>query len=67
MSTELVTIAAFNTPAEASIVRNQLEAAGIRCFLADKATMNMSWHLGVAVGGVKLQVAKQDATRALAP
>lgn len=67
MSTELVTIATFNTPAEASIVRNQLEAAGIRCFLADEATMNMAWHLGVAVGGVKLQVAKQDAARALAP
>jgi hypothetical protein len=65
MSTELVTIATFNTPAEASIVRNQLEAAGIRTFLADEATMNMAWHLGVAVGGVKLQVAERDAPRAL--
>lgn len=65
-SAELVTLATFDNSAEASIVRNQLEAAGIRTFLADDATIGMAWHLGVAVGGVKLQVAEQDAERALA-
>ena len=65
-SAELVTLATFDNSAEASIVRNQLEAAGIRTFLADDATIGMAWHLGVAVGGVKLQVAERDAERALA-
>jgi hypothetical protein len=66
MSAQLVTVATFGTPTEASIVRNRLEAVGIRTFLADEATVGMAWHLGVAVGGVKLQVAEDDAERALA-
>ena len=66
MSDELVTLATFGTPIEASLVQNQLEAEGIRVFLADDAVVGMAWHLGGAVGGVKIQVADRDIQRALA-
>ncbi len=65
MSGRLVTVGTFATPAEAGIVRNHLEADGIRAFLADEAIVGMAWHLGTAVGGVKLQVAKDDVERAV--
>ena len=66
MSGKLVTLGTFSTPTEANIVRNHLEADGIRAFLADEAIVGMAWHLGTAVGGVKLQVAEDDVERALA-
>ncbi|MCL4203612.1 MAG: DUF2007 domain-containing protein [Pirellulaceae bacterium] len=66
MSAKLATVGTFSTSTEASIVRNHLEADGIRVFLADEAIVGMAWHLGTAVGGVKLQVAEGDVERALA-
>lgn len=65
MSKKLVTVATFGTPTEANLARNQLDAEGIRAFLADETTVGMAWHLGNAVGGIKLQVADDDAERAL--
>jgi hypothetical protein len=66
MSGKLATVGTFSTSTEASIVRNHLEADGIRTFLADEAIVTVAWHLGTAVGGVKLQVAEDDVERALA-
>lgn len=66
MPEKLATVGTFSTPTEANIVRNHLEADGIRAFLADEAIVGMAWHLGTAVGGVKLQVAEDDVERALA-
>ena len=64
MSDELVTVATLNTPVEASMVRNQLEAEGIRAFLSDAETVGMVWYIGNAVGGIKVQVAESDVERA---
>ncbi|PHR93849.1 MAG: hypothetical protein COA78_32620 [Blastopirellula sp.] len=66
MANELVILETFNTPIEASVVRGMLESEGIRVFLADEATVGIAWHLGTAVGGIKLQVAKEDVERAIA-
>lgn len=64
MSGELVTVATYNTSYEASMAKNCLQAAGVRAILADDITVGMAWHLGNALGGVKLQVQAEDAERA---
>jgi hypothetical protein len=64
MPDHLVTIASFSTPEEAALARNFLETRGIKAFLTDEETVGMFWHLGNAVGGVKLQVADDDQDRA---
>jgi hypothetical protein len=61
----LVTVAVFGTPAEAMIAKNRLEVDGIRALVADETTVGMAWHLGTAVGGIKLQVVQDDAELAL--
>ena len=66
LSHKLITLASFSTETEASIVRHRLEADGIRAFLADEVTAGMAWHLGTAIGGIKLQVAQEDVHRAMA-
>ncbi len=60
----MVTIACCNLAAEAHAMRLHLEAEGIRVFLADEMTIAMDWLLSNAIGGVKVQVAEQDAQRA---
>jgi hypothetical protein len=60
----MVTIATFGDGVEANLARNYLERAGIPAFLADELTMSVAWHLGVAIGGVKLQVADEIETEA---
>jgi hypothetical protein len=65
----MTTIATFGDALEANLARNYLESAGIPSFLADEMTMGVAWHLGVAIGGVKLQVADEieyEARQALA-
>lgn len=64
MSNELVTIATLNTPIEASLVRNQLDAEGVQVFLTDAEAVGMAWYLGTAIGGIKVQVAESDVERA---
>jgi Putative prokaryotic signal transducing protein len=60
----LVTIAAFENAMQANLVKNHLEAAGIRCALADEFTASSFWHLSNAIGGVKVQVAEENLERA---
>jgi len=65
MATDLVELARFPTSAEASIVRAQLECDGIQSELGDEAAASCLWHLGTAIGGVRLLVKREDAARAL--
>ncbi len=65
MSDKLVTIATFSTLVEASIARDQIEAEGVRVFLADTQAVGIAWHLTTAMGGIKLQVMDDDADRAI--
>lgn len=64
MIAAMVTIATFGDALEANLAKGYLESAGIRAFLADDQTLGMAWHLTIALGGVKLQVADEDAQEA---
>lgn len=64
MSGDLVTVAVFGTPTEAAMAQNLLESEGIAAFVNDESVPGMFWHLGNAVGGVKLQVPAGDEERA---
>jgi hypothetical protein len=60
----LVTLETFTSPWEAQLARARLEAEGIHSFIADENFIRLYWALSNAVGGVKLQVREEDATRA---
>lgn len=57
----LVTVATFNNPLEAHIICGRLESEGIECFLADENIVAANWLYANAVGGVKVQVRREDA------
>jgi hypothetical protein len=68
-ASQLVTIATYGDALEASLARGYLESLDIPAFLADEQTIGMAWHLGVALGGIKLQVpdvVEAEARQALA-
>jgi hypothetical protein len=60
----LVTVATFTNPLEAHIVRGRLESEGVTAFVAHEHHIWANWFLSVALGGVKLQVAPDDVSRA---
>jgi hypothetical protein len=62
----LATVARFTNPMQATLARNDLEAAGIKAFLVGEAFTSMAWHLTNAVGGIRLQVAIADVEQAQA-
>ncbi|WP_242926978.1 putative signal transducing protein [Pontibacter vulgaris] len=66
MPERLITIATFNEPTEAHIVKGRLEAEGIPCFLGDEHIVSAQPFYSVAVGGVKLRVTEGDAEEARA-
>jgi hypothetical protein len=59
-----VTVARFNTAVDAHILRGRLEDEGIPSNIVDAETVTMAWHLGQAVGGIKVQVFANDKERA---
>ena len=61
---DLVTMATFPNPQEASIARGALADAGVAGYLVGAETVNTLWYVGTALGGVKLQVARRDVDRA---
>jgi hypothetical protein len=65
LSDKLVTVATFSTPFEARVAKNRLEAEGIPVFLGDEESVGNLWHLGFALGGVKLQVSDDYIQRAM--
>jgi hypothetical protein len=65
MSEKLVTVARFDTPFEARIAKNRLEAEGIPAFLGDEESVGNLWHLGMALGGVKLLVSDDHIQKAM--
>src|SRR5215207_2944578 len=62
----LVTVATFTSPWEAQLARARLEAEGIESMIADEHVVRLDWAISNAVGGVKLQVRKEDAESAAA-
>lgn len=61
----MITIARYSFPWEAQIVKARLDAEGIPAFVADEQTINMQWLYSNAMGGVRLQVPKAFASRAI--
>ncbi len=59
----LETVGVYPSITEASIVRGQLDQAGIRSWLQEELTSGQLFQVGTALGGVTLQVASGDLQR----
>ena len=66
MNDELVTIHNGVYLHEAEFVKSVLEAEGIEALIPDAFTVGVDPALSVPLGGIRVQVAKQDAERAAA-
>jgi hypothetical protein len=64
MDDDLVTVATYWSPIEASLAKNRLEAAGVPVAMADEMTAVVNWGLTNAIQGIKLQVLRRDFERA---
>ena len=63
---KLVTIRQFRDLPEALLAKGSLESAGIECFLRDENLVRLDWFISNFIGGVKLCVAAEDVSKALA-
>lgn len=61
VSRNLVTIRRYRDLSEAIVARTVVEAAGIFCFLRDENTIRLDWQISNFIGGIRLQVAAEDA------
>jgi hypothetical protein len=52
----LVTVSSFREPYEAHLFRGRLEAEGVHAFVAHEMYVANKWPMSVALGGVKVQV-----------
>ncbi len=59
-----VTVATFDFMPDAHIAMGRLKTEGIDCHLADENLVQTDLLYSIAVGGIKLQVAAEDETRA---
>ncbi len=60
----LVTIEEYDKSHLAQLAVLALEQVDIRCFLQNETIVSMDWFMANVVGGIKLQVASQDAAEA---
>lgn len=65
MLEELVTISKFLNLGEAKLAQGKLVSAGISAFVCDENMHAMNWHMGMALGGIRLQVPDSQVVRAL--
>ena len=65
MSEELVTIAKFYSLGEAKLAQGKLISEDISAFVCDENMHAMNWHMGMALGGIRLQVPDSQVVRAL--
>ena len=56
----MTTVATFNKPEDAHLLRMRLEAGGIAAFLQDENATQVQWSF--LTGGVRVQVADEDVT-----
>lgn len=61
---EMVTLRQFRDLPEALFAKGSLESAGIECALIDDNMVRLDWFISNLLGGVKLQVAAEDAEAA---
>ena len=65
MEKKLVTIWRFSLAIQADLAQCVLGNHGIQAYVSDANIVSMDWLIGNAVGGVKLDVAAEDAPAAL--
>lgn len=65
MPEELVTIANFLNLGEAKLAQGKLVSAGVSAFVCDENMHAMNWHIGMALGGIRLQVPDSQVVRAM--
>ena len=65
MGEDWVTIGQFSTPVEAHVAAGALTAAGIRSQILDEHTIGVNPFYSLALGGVRLLVARSRATEAV--
>jgi Putative prokaryotic signal transducing protein len=65
MLEELITISKFFTLGEAKLAQGKLVSAGISAFVCDENMHALNWHIGMALGGIRLQVPDSQVVRAL--
>lgn len=65
MLEELVTISKFLSLGEAKLAQGKLVSSGISAFVCDENMHAMNWHMGMALGGIRLQVPDSQVVRAL--
>jgi hypothetical protein len=58
------TLAAFNHPDQAHLLRMRLEGCGIVAHVRDENMVTLDWLASLAVGGVKVDVADEDFDKA---
>ncbi len=63
LADDLVTVAEFGNPQQASFAKWLLEREGVHAYVSGAESTNMLWIVGPALGGVKLQVAEHDAEK----
>ena len=61
---ELVTVRQFRDLPEALLAKGSLESAGIECFLADENLVRLDWFISNFIGGIKLNVRRDDEANA---
>ena len=60
---KLVTAQTFNDSVSAHLVKTRLENEGVECFIFDEHINNVMPVYGQAVGGIRLKIKEEDATR----
>lgn len=64
MEQRLVEVGVFFDSVHANIAKSRLESEGIQACLSGEATADTLWHVGTAIGGVKLLVWEDQAIKA---
>lgn len=59
---EWITVATFSLSTQAHLARLKLESEDIDCVIVDEHLITTNWLLSPAVGGIKLQVPRDQAT-----
>lgn len=62
--TRFITVATFQYPQQAHVIKSKLESQGIAVFLRDELTIQAYNYLSNAVGGIKLQIIESDYEKA---
>ncbi|MGA7317785.1 MAG: DUF2007 domain-containing protein [Silvibacterium sp.] len=57
---EMVTVRQYRDPAAAGLAKCALDSAGIQCYLRDENIVRLDWLWSNLLGGIRLQVAKED-------